>query len=422
MPAKTPGGAGAAAASGLFRARVFVAVAALLATAAAFYVFAAEYIDFRGFTLAIGVPLLVWASGAYALLLSARLALIAVGAPLLAWLWWTALARAIGWSGSYELSVAAGLGFAAAGAMLTGIDLHALATATARGTDIQDAVRVVLKRGFLLGLVIMLAACAGIGGLAYPDLRAVPAIGLAALITFLACWALPPLVASLLPFSESYFARINRAREWRERAVSLLAIFSVPRWALATIGIVVVLAAIAYFDRAFAALWQSVGASFPAACAALGLMAAVATRNWRYFFSCGLTVFFSALFGAWLALRLDADIGLVAQSAFVLAGAVGAPLVYALAVPLAAAQRQGEPNMIASVQALNQAGSPVLFLGLTAAFVALAGAVLNGASPAIAVVPLALLGGAMKLFVAFATVMDDWFPRRRSFEELYRSR
>jgi len=422
VPDRTPGGTGAAAASGLFRARVGIAVAALLATAAAIYALAEQHADFRGLALAIGVPALVWACGAYALLLSARLALIAASAPLLAWLWWAAVARATAsWTGSYELT-AVGAGFAAAGAILVGLELHALATATARGMDIQDAVRSTLRRGLLLGSVTVLAAGAGIAGLVYPDLRAAPAIALAALIAFLACWALPPLVASLLPFGESYFARMNRAREWRERVISLLAIFSVRRWALATLGIVAILAAIVYFDRAFPALWHAVRPNFPGECAALGLLAALATRNWRYVFSCGLTVFFSTLLGAWLALRLGTDSDLAAQSTFVWAGAVGAPLVYTLAIPLAAAQRRGEPTMIACVQALNQAGSPVLFLGLSAAFVLLAGAPLHGVSPGIALVPLAVLGGALKVFMALATLMDDWFPRRRSLEERYRAR
>jgi hypothetical protein len=395
----------------------------LLATAAAIYALGVRHADFQGFVLAVGIPLLIWVGGAYALLLSARLALIALGVPLLAWLWWVALVGALGgWAASYEAFVATSLGFGVAGAILASLELHALANAIARGTEVQDAARAVLKRGTVLAIVIVLAACTGAAALVYPDMQLALAISLAALIMLPTCWALPPLVASLLPFSESYFARVNRTREWRERLISVLAIFSIPRWALAMVGIVAIVAAIVYFDRAFSPLWQSAGSDFAALCAALGLIAALATRNWRHLVSCGVTVFFSALLGAWLALRLGADIDLVAQSTFILAGAVGAPLVYALGLPMASHQRLGEPMMIACAQALNQAGSAVLCLGLTATLAVLAGALQHGVSPALALMPLVLLGGAMKVFVAFATAMDDLFPRRRSLEELYRAR
>lgn len=418
------GGRGAAIVAGLFKVRVFILAAALALTALSlFVIFRANHTDIAGLLRVTAFPILVWACGAYALLLSVRLALIAVIVPLAAWLWWMTIVGVGGlWTGSYELFIASSLCVVAASALLTIVQMQIFATEVARGSDAKGAVHAALSRGTLPGILVMLTLCSTIAAIVYPDLRMAPAIGLGAVLMLAAVFLLPSLAASVLPFNEAFIVRTNHARERRERLVAIFAIFTIPRWAFATSGIMAVLFAIMFFNASFAPLWVAAMKPYAVAFAGIGLLGAIGMRNWRGFFSCGAPPFLASIIGAWTITRIGLAPNDAAQTSLLLGSAAGAGFIYFLGLPMSAYLRAGDPMMIAFSRALNDWGAVVFILGCALALVLLAGAVTNDITPALAILPLFQIAGALVLFPAIAAALDDLFPRRRSLEELYRAR
>ena len=410
--------------AGLFKTRIFIlGIALVLAALSLFVIFRTKHPDSAGFLRAVAFPILVLACGAYALLLSVRLALISVIVPLAAWSWWMAIIGVSGlWTGSYEFFAASSLSIVAAGSLLTILQLQVIASEFARGADAIKAIRAALARSALPGILAMFAACAAIAAMAFPDFRIATAIGVGVALMLAAVFLLPALAASILPFNEAFISRINHARERRGRLVAVFAIFTVPRWAFATAGIAAVAFTIIYFNASFAALWQVAMKPFAIAFAGVGLLGAIGMRNWRGFLSCGVPPFLASIFGAWAVTQLGFSPNAVPEVSLLLGSAVGAGLVYFLAVPMAAYQRAGDPMMIAFSRALNEWGAAVFILACAVALVLLAGALSNDVSPALAIPPLFHIASALILFPAIATALDDLFPRRRSLKELYRAR
>ncbi len=408
----------------LSKARVYVLGAALAATALALYaVIAAKDANLTGFLRLAAVPIAVWACGVYALLLSVRLAAIAVIAPMLAWLWWVAAIGASGfWVLPHHLLAASFFAIVVAGALLAAKQAHVTAGGLARGMDGASAMGAALTQGVRFGILTMLAPCVGIAAMAYPEFRFAPVLGIGALLMFLAAYLLPPFAASFLPADEAFIARANRARELQQRFIFAFAVFAIPRWAFATIGIVAVLSAIVYFDSAFAALWQAAMLPYAAAFAGAGLLGAIGLRDWRNFFSCGVALFTASLLGAWAAARLGLAPDDASLLSLLIGASAGAGLVYSLAAPMAAYRRSGNPMVIAFARALNEVGISVFILACVLSVVLLAGAALQKSPLAAAVLPLFHIVGALVLFPAMAAALDDLFPQRRSLEELYRAR
>jgi hypothetical protein len=408
----------------LFQARVYVLVAALAATALALYaVIAVKDTNLTGFLRVAAVPIAMWACGAYALLLSARLAAFAVIAPVLAWLWWVAAMDAGGfWPLPHQLLAASYFAMIVAGACLAAKQAHAMADALVRGMDAPSAMEAALAQGARFGVLAVLAPCAGIAAAAYPEFRFAPVLGVGALLMFLAAFLLPPIAASFLPVDEAFIARANRARELQQRFIFVFTVFSISRWAFATVGIAAVLLTVVYFDSAFAPLWQAAMLPYAMAFAGVGLLGAIGLRDWRNFFSCGATLFTATILGAWAAARLGLAPGDASLLSLLVGSSAGAAFVHCLAAPMAAYRRAGDPVAIAYTRALNEAGICVFILAGALAAALLAGAALQKSPLAAAVLPLFHIGGALVLFPALAAALDDLFPPRRSLEELYRVR
>ena len=234
------------------------------------------------------------------------------------------------------------------------------------------------------------------------------------------CVLPPPLVASLLRFNEAFIARTNRARERREWLISFFAMLSVPRWAFTTVGITAVLSTVIYFDKSFAPLWQTVGVPFAIAFTVVGVLGAIVMRNWRCVFSCAVPPFLASIIGAWVIMELGVapdSVREIAPAVVLMVGsAIGAGFIYFLATPTTAYQRAGDPMIIAFSRALNETGAVIIILGIGLALPMLV------FLPGLALLPLFHIIGALVLFPAIATALDDLFPRRRSLEELYRAR
>ncbi len=418
------GGVGSAIAALLLRGRVFILLATLAATALSLFLIsrATPEPGIESFLRAALLPVLAWACGVYALLLSLRLTLIALVAPLMAGAWWAAIGAGGFWAVTQGFVFPSFLAIAIAGALLAVLHLQAMAAEIAHGADAGKAARTVLGRIILPAVLVMLAACAGIAALAFPDFGNAPAIGVGALLMLMASFLLPPLVTSFLAFNESFIARANRARERREWLISYFAMLTVPRWAFATAGIAAVLSSLVYFDSAFAGLWQGAMKPYGIAFAAIGVFAAIGLRNWRAFFSCGLPPLLASLIGAWAVARFGFSSRDASELSLLLGSSVGAGFVYFLAAPTAYYQRSGDPMLIAFSHALNETGAAVCILAIGLALAMLAGAVMMNITPAIALLPLCHIAGALVLFPALAAALDDLFPRRRPLKELYRAR
>ena len=417
-----PGGRGSAIALALFKARIAILIAALAATGLSlFSIFSTNSSELEGLSQLAVIPVLVWACGVYALLLSVRLTLIAVAAPLLASVWWlTAISPGGLWSGPHANLAPEFFAVLAAGLLVAALQLHVMMVQFARAMDRVEAVGAAFY-AVLTGVLILLAVSAGIAALTW-DIRLAPTIGVGTALMLVASFLLPPLAASFLPFNEAYIARLNGARERREWLISYFAILTVPRWAFATIGIAAVFAAIIYFDSAFAALWQVAMKPYAVAFATIGALAAILVRDWRSFFSCGLPPFVASLAGAWALTRLDFAPHYAAEISLLLGSATSAGFVFFLAAPTARYQRSGDPILIAFARALNETGAAVIILALALALALLAGALIANSPPAVALLPLCHIASALVLFPAIAAALDDLFPRRRPLEELYRAR
>jgi hypothetical protein len=420
--AAEPGGRGSAIALALFKARIAILIAALAATGLSlFSIFSTNSSELEGLSQLAVIPVLAWACGVYALLLSVRLTLIAVVAPLLATVWWIAALSPGGvWSGPHTRLAPEFFAVLAAGLLVAALQLHVMMAQFARAMDRVEAVGAA-SNAVLIGILVMLAAGAGIASQAW-DLTVAHAIGVSVALMLAASFLLPPLAASFLPFNEAYIARLNRARERREWLISYFAILTVSRWAFATIGITAVFATIIYFDSTFAALWQVAMKPYAIAFAAIGLLAAIGLRDWRSFFSCGLPPFVMSLVGAWALTQFGFAPHYAAEISLLLGSAAGAGFVFFLAAPTTRYQCSGDPILIAFARALNETGAAVIILALALALALLAGALITNSPPAVTLLPLCHIASALVLFPAIAAALEDLFPRRRSLEELYRAR
>ena len=417
-----PGGRRAAIVAWLIKARVFILVAALLLTGVSLYALRDVHgfvpVELSGLLL---VPLAAWAVGVFVLLLSFRLTAIAVVAPALGAIWWlAALSRGQGLFNIGNNFVQQFLSILVVGLIASAFQMHLLVSELARGRSREEATRASLVGVALPSLLGMLGA--GCGLFAFiPDPRIAAALGTGAVLTLVAATVLPLPVASFVEFGENYVARINRERERREWLISYCAILSVPRWAFAAAGIVVVLTAIICLDQSFASLWAAAKQPFALAFAGLGILGALGLRNWRTFFSCALAGLTAAIWSAWFLVQTGLPAGEAVELALLVASAIGGVLVFFFAAPTARYQREGDPMIIAFSRALNDAGAAALILAFGAALALLTG-VLVGIAPGAALLPLIAVIADLTLFPAIATALDDFFPRRKPLKELYRAR
>ncbi|MGQ0741326.1 MAG: hypothetical protein ACT4OG_03395 [Alphaproteobacteria bacterium] len=412
------GGRAAIVSGALLRLRIPILLIALALTAAAFAVLISEGLDL-GLVRRMALPALVWGVGLYAVLLSSRFVVLALVAPVAAWAWWRAAIGMGGFFSGASPDDPAVLSVVLCGAVLAALQTQQSLLGVARGLDPLDAVRMTLSRSTVFAAAALAVAFGGAVALDYPNVAAIPAMALAAMIALVPCVLLPPLFVGVVPVREAHIARFNRTREWRERALSWFAVFSIPRWSYAAAGIAAVVAAIVYFDRSFPFLWQAM--SLPAlALAALTGLLAVAFGNWRNLLSCGAAAFAAMIFGAWCAVKLGAEIWQAAFHSLVFWGA-GAALLYFMAFRLSH-YRRNEPMVIACSRAVDETAGPAVLLSLGLVAAVLSGALVDALTPAAALVPVAQLAAALILFPSLAAALDDLFPRRRSLKELYRAR
>jgi len=229
-----------------------------------------------------------------------------------------------------------------------------------------------------------------------------------------------PLGAYFLPFDESFIARANRAREWRERTLEALAAVATPRWGLSFGGIALIVLALAWFGAqpAFASISVygipvlSVAATVAAA--AVFLFALAAGAGWRGSLAASVVCVSAGLMALWGCA--------VTRSVppWALAAVIELVVLAAFAIFCAAARAGGErEDDSAGPRAVEETGAPQFFAMLGAA-AALAPSLIHQKNYAVYEIALLLAGiGALILAPALAAAIDALLPRRRSVEELY---
>ncbi len=394
-------------------------VLGLLALAAAAALFAA----FWGHAVPVGavflgaVSLLIGGSVAFVSLRHPGLAAVAVLSPLPGLLAAGPFALAGGATYS-NLLAAYVLGYLVAMCGAGDIVRRVLET-----TDAETAARDTLAEGAVPLAGVLLAVAALIVGwlfrgaprFAAETVAEIVAVAVSALVYV-------PFVATLLPFSESFFAAANRARERREGAVRLGAMVAMPRWGMSLSGAALVLATLSGF-AARPVLAHSALLAQPALWAASALLLFLAAfavaRDWRDALAATLALAVLALASLMLWGRVTRH--LTGASFLDIATAQAAALFVMLSLlrRMRAYRNAGDLAAVARLRALEALGLSPWFGAVGGAAVILPWIVLHGSIAALAA--MAILAGAAALIAmpALATALETLIPRRRSVDELY---
>jgi hypothetical protein len=218
--------------------------------------------------------------------------------------------------------------------------------------------------------------------------------------SMVSAFVLVPLVAKHLSFGEDFIARMNRARELRQRLFGSLEPVTRPRWGWSIAGVAFVLDAVAYFG-AHVTLpstrpeWVAAGIL-----AGVTALVAVLVRDWRRGLSlvCALAPMALLL---WWMIVLTQSFSRLSFLALGIAAAAVALMAFS-AAPLRALERDG--------------ASLTISLLAGALFLALFGQV----QPV--VVTLMGVIAALVFQPAFAAVFESLFPRREVLDARYRVR
>jgi hypothetical protein len=226
-----------------------------------------------------------------------------------------------------------------------------------------------------------------------------------------------PLGAFFLPFDESFIARANRAREWRERTLEALGAVATPRWGLSFGGIALIVLALAWFgaEPSFSFPHLHEVPLMTVMAGAMTLLVALASgASWRDSLAAGVVCVLVGLVALWGFAILKGitawELAAVSQAV-----ALAALLVFCGAARTADYRKRNED----AVRAMEETGAPQFFAMLGAA-AALAPSVIYHRSYAVYAIALLFAGvGALLFAPALAAAIAALLPRRRSVEELY---
>jgi len=301
----------------------------------------------------------------------------------------------------------AGLAFGfAVAVMLAGMAARNFVMGRAPGSEAAAAVRQLLPAwaASLAGLAILLAGSAAAGlaqawDAAWFMIAAVAGSCLAALLLVL--------TMPIVPVSEDFIARWNRADEFRGRLFSLVAAVAGPRWGWSAGGISLVLAAIAFFaarGNVPVAPWAAYGA------VVLG-SALVVLRSWRGAVAAAIALF---------AVPLTAQVTGSSGAAWICLSIVPLFCTLTFAGKLTRIQ-ETEPLEAAIAAAYGEVAGAVVLAGLAAAAALAVNGIFRGHGALDAVAVCAGVAAALIVQPAFAAIFVSLLPRRRSVEELYRA-
>jgi len=112
------------------------------------------------------------------------------------------------------------------------------------------------------------------------------------------------LALRLLRWDENVIARVNRAREWRERMLERIAVAAFPRWGFTIFGISLVFVAMAFFGARATVVLYPHWVFFVIVMVFSLIAAAFVTRDWRRSLAASLTFAWIGLIGLWANNRL----------------------------------------------------------------------------------------------------------------------
>ncbi len=230
-----------------------------------------------------------------------------------------------------------------------------------------------------------------------------------------------PIGETFLHFDETFVARVNRARERRQRVLEKIAMVAVPRWGMSIAGIAMIFLALAWFGAGPAFFFFHFGSALALGGASAGLVFLIATAasgGWREGLAATIVTALICLTALWgfavigkAPIHAPVNIAeLVSLTLFLILCQARRAHDYAV---------HGEEPSIARLRAVEEFGGPQAFAVLGGIAMLLPTIVTR---PIFAPYAIALIfagAGAIGFAPALITATEVLLPRRRSVEDLY---
>ena len=225
-------------------------------------------------------------------------------------------------------------------------------------------------------------------------------------------------------YSEHFVARANRVREWGERQAEFLFWVTRTRWALSITGIVLVLAAVAFFGAKGLRIHDgalSVG-SLAAAFILLPAAFLATARNWRCAAALTLTFVLIVMFTLWTLAREGFAVGPLNFLTIGIVVLVALAPLTTFAGEIRRAMREGDDHASALARALRDETLSVFLAGLMLILPTLFEAIAQETVVPELVTALAALISALVVFPALMTTIYAVIPPFRSVEDIFGKR
>lgn len=235
-------------------------------------------------------------------------------------------------------------------------------------------------------------------------------------------WLIVPLAGRLLPYSENFVTRCNRAHGARERILEKTSAVARPRYGASVAGIALVFSVLGFFGAGVNLDAMSSRDFLFAGAIAFGVLVLgfAAAWDWRTALAAFLCMVPIGLCGLWATAKLQLPFDDTLRLVFVQALVAGFVPVGFATMHIGRYLRGDDDATIAAARMLSRNGGALVLVALIAC-AALLGFVL--ADKAIIVVCIMLLGGGIAAVLFFPAIMvslEALMPRQKSVEARYR--
>jgi hypothetical protein len=234
-----------------------------------------------------------------------------------------------------------------------------------------------------------------------------------------------PLAASLFSFGEDTIARVNRLREWRERAFEKLTFVSEMRWGWSLTGITAVFTALGLFGaRTLRVLPVFIHSPMQVPVGAVAILAviaagAAATRDWRRTLGVVGALGLVDVICAWGYARTG--VALTGATWLALLQTVGLAATLILLAANAGRAEPSEDTSAAISRAVATRASPILTASTLAVLtLSLQSFAIGGEAIALIIAVVFAAAGAIALQPALTLAVESMIPRRGTIDARYR--
>jgi hypothetical protein len=227
-----------------------------------------------------------------------------------------------------------------------------------------------------------------------------------------------PLAASMLVYSETFLATLNRAGERRARFFGRVAMVAVPRWGLSIAGIALVFAVLGWFGaRGYFSSQARLGmpAFWIASVIAIFLLALGQRLGWRNAVAISVTLAVVSL----VALAAYGKLGPLPVHEWILLAAVTLFLCFTVGVREGFHRSEGDEDAVARLRAIEDAGGSLAFAAAAMVAALLPWMIEFHRLPVFAGLLIFAAAASLLFAPAIATSVEVFLPRRRTVDELY---